>query len=95
MCGKERVYRHLPERVKRQFGFVQDIPRPPSDVPEIPKEMLATVLKDPCLWFYSDGGRGVIENGTISLATWLGMPKSLTLGLSHLMKDLLPGRHQD
>ena len=26
MCGKERVYRHLPERVKRQFDFVHDVP---------------------------------------------------------------------
>ncbi|AET01313.1 hypothetical protein MTR_8g011090 [Medicago truncatula] len=40
--------------LKRQFGFVQDIPIHPLDVPEIPKEMLATVLKDPRLWFYSD-----------------------------------------
>ena len=50
------VYRHLPWRFKRQFGFVQDIPKHPSDVPEIPKEMLATVLKDPPMWFYSDWG---------------------------------------
>jgi len=54
MCGKERVYRHLPERVKRQFAFVQDITRHPSDVGEMPKEMLATVLIDSVAWFYPD-----------------------------------------
>nr|ABD32271.2 hypothetical protein MtrDRAFT_AC149040g30v2 [Medicago truncatula] len=40
----ERVYRHLPERVKRKFDFIQYIPRHPSDIPEMPKEMMATVL---------------------------------------------------
>jgi len=48
MCRKERVYRHLPERVKRQFAFVQDIPRYPSNVAEMPKD----VLIDPVEWFY-------------------------------------------
>ena len=51
MCGKERVYRHLLEWVKRQFDFVQDVPRHPSDVAEMPTEMLATVLIDPAAWF--------------------------------------------
>ena len=27
MCGNQRVYRHLPERVKRQFEFVQEVMR--------------------------------------------------------------------
>jgi len=27
-----RWYRHLPERVKQQYKYVQDIPRPPTDV---------------------------------------------------------------
>jgi hypothetical protein len=31
MCG-EKVYGHLLERVKRQYGYVLDIPRPPTDV---------------------------------------------------------------
>ena len=32
MCGVDKMYRHLPERVKRQYGYVQDIPRPSTDV---------------------------------------------------------------
>jgi len=36
MCGKERVYRHLPKRVKRRFFYVQDVPRHPSDVAQMP-----------------------------------------------------------
>jgi len=35
MCGDRRVYRHLPERVLRQYGYVQTIPRPPTDVVEL------------------------------------------------------------
>jgi hypothetical protein len=27
MYGVVRVYRHLPERVRRQYGYVQNIPR--------------------------------------------------------------------
>nr|ABD33234.1 IMP dehydrogenase/GMP reductase, related [Medicago truncatula] len=54
MCGKKRVYCHLPERVKWQFSFVHDIPKHPSDVAEIPKEMLAPVLIDPIAGFYLD-----------------------------------------
>ena len=54
MCGNERVYRHLPERVKRQFAFVHDIPRHPSDVAEMPQEMLTIVFIDPAAWFYPD-----------------------------------------
>jgi hypothetical protein len=33
---KERVYCHLPERVKRQFFFVHDVPRHPSAVAQMP-----------------------------------------------------------
>ena len=54
MCGKERVYRHLPERVNRQFDFVQDVPRHSADVAVMPTEMLATVLLHPVVWFYLD-----------------------------------------
>jgi hypothetical protein len=50
MRGKERVYRHLPERVKRQFSFVQDVPRHPSAVPQVPTQMLTTVLMDARPW---------------------------------------------
>nr|ABE93035.1 IMP dehydrogenase/GMP reductase, putative [Medicago truncatula] len=35
MCGDRRVYRHLPERVLRQYGYVQSVPRHPSDVVEL------------------------------------------------------------
>ena len=41
MCGDLRVYRHLPERVLRQYGYVQAVPRPPTDVVELsPAEIL-------------------------------------------------------
>jgi hypothetical protein len=35
MCGDRRVYRHFPERVLRQYRYVQAVPRHPSDVVEL------------------------------------------------------------
>jgi len=44
LCGNQRVYRHFPERVKRQFEFVQDVPRHLSSVAQMPPQVLTTVL---------------------------------------------------
>jgi len=52
MCGKQRVYRHLPERVKRQLKFVQDVPRHPSSVAQMLPQVLTTVLIDAQPWLY-------------------------------------------
>jgi len=35
MCGVHRVYCHLPERVLRQYRYVQTVPRHPTDVVEL------------------------------------------------------------
>jgi len=35
MCGVDKVYRHLLERIKRQYGYVQDVPRHPTDVVQV------------------------------------------------------------
>jgi len=32
MVGRDRMVRHFPERVLRQYGYVQRIPRPPTDI---------------------------------------------------------------
>jgi len=58
VCRKERVYRHLPERVKRQFDFAQDVPRHPPAIAEMPTEMLTIVLLDVVAWFYPDWRHG-------------------------------------
>jgi len=52
MCGNQRVYRHLPERVERQFEFLQDVPRHPSSVAQMPPQVLTTVLLDAQRWLY-------------------------------------------
>ena len=52
MCGKERVYHHLPERVKRQFEYVHDVPRHPPYVAQMPTQLLTTVLLHAQAWFY-------------------------------------------
>jgi len=46
MCGDRRVYRHLPERVLRQYGYVQTIPRPPTDVAEMSAAEIAQAFLD-------------------------------------------------
>jgi len=48
------VYRHLLERVKRQFEFVLDVPRHLSFVSQMPTQLLTTVLLDAQAWFYPD-----------------------------------------
>jgi len=52
MCGKQRVYHHLPERVKRQFEFVQDVLIHPSSVAQMPPQVLTTALLDAQPWLY-------------------------------------------
>jgi len=32
MASRDKRARHLPERVLRQYGYVQTIPRPPTDI---------------------------------------------------------------
>ena len=46
MCCDRRLYRHLPERVLRQYGYVQTVPRPPTDVAEISAAMVAQAFLD-------------------------------------------------
>ena len=35
MCGVDKVYRHLPERVRRLYKYVQNVPRHLTDVVEL------------------------------------------------------------
>ena len=45
MCGVRRVYRHLPERVLRQYRYVQSVPRHPTDVVELtPPQIVQTFV---------------------------------------------------
>jgi len=32
MAGKQKMVRHLPERVVRQYEYVQKVPRPPTTI---------------------------------------------------------------
>ncbi|XP_024642097.1 uncharacterized protein [Medicago truncatula] len=56
MCGKERVYRHLPEWVKRHLFYVHDVPRHPSSVAQMPTHSLTTVLQNAQAWFFTAWG---------------------------------------
>nr|ABN08023.1 IMP dehydrogenase/GMP reductase, related [Medicago truncatula] len=56
MCGKDMVYRHLPERVKMQLFYVQDVSRHPSSVAQVPTHDLTTVLQNAQAWFFTAWG---------------------------------------
>jgi len=46
MCGVRRVYRHLAERVLRQYGYVQRVPIHPTDVVELPPPQIVQAFVD-------------------------------------------------
>ena len=46
MCGVCRVYRHLPERVLRQYRYVQSVPRHPTDVVELTPPQIVQAFVD-------------------------------------------------
>jgi len=46
MCGVVRVYHHLPERVLRQYRYVQTIPRHPKDFVELRPAQIVQAFLD-------------------------------------------------
>jgi len=50
MCGVVRVYRHFPERVRRQYGYVQNVPRHPTDVVELRPDQIVLTFLDFCIY---------------------------------------------
>ncbi|RHN70569.1 hypothetical protein MtrunA17_Chr3g0136941 [Medicago truncatula] len=46
ICSVRKVYRHLPERVLRQYGYVQTVPRHPSDVVELSSAEIVQTFVD-------------------------------------------------
>ena len=46
MCGVRRVYRHLPERVLRKYGYIERVPRHPTDVVELPPPQIVQTFVD-------------------------------------------------
>jgi len=46
MASKQKMVRHLPERVLRQYGYVQTISRPPTTIlPLAPTNVVAAFLE--------------------------------------------------
>jgi len=46
MAGSDRMVRHLPERVLRQYRYVQTIPRPPTDIELLAADDVAQVFTE-------------------------------------------------
>jgi hypothetical protein len=58
MVGKDRMVRHLPERVLRQYGYVQRIPRPPTDIEDLAADDVAHAFTEFALHVLSHQQRG-------------------------------------
>jgi len=58
MVGKDRRVRHLPERVLRQYGYVQTIPRPPIDIGHLAATDVARAFMEYALHVLSQQERG-------------------------------------
>jgi len=58
MAGRDRMVRHLPERVLRQYGYVQRIPRPPTDIMVIAADDVAHAFTKFALHVLSHQQRG-------------------------------------
>jgi hypothetical protein len=64
MAGKDRRVRHLPERVLRQYRYVQTIPRPPTDIGPLESGDVAMAFMEFALHVLSQQKRGdlVLDN---------------------------------
>jgi len=58
MAGKDRRVRHFPERVLRHYGYVQTIPRPPTDIGRLPGNDVAQAFTEFALHVLSHQLRG-------------------------------------
>ena len=58
MAGCDRMVCHLPERVLRQYGYVQRIPRPPTDIEVLAADDVADAFTEFALHVLSHQQRG-------------------------------------
>jgi len=68
MASKDKRVRHLPERVIRQYGFVQTVPRPPTDIGSLTPGGVAMAFMEFALHVLSQQERGdlVLDDGSWS-----------------------------
>ena len=46
MAEKQKMVRHLPKRVVRQYGYVQNVPRPPTTIMSLaPADVVVAFLE--------------------------------------------------
>ncbi|RHN49885.1 putative protein-serine/threonine phosphatase [Medicago truncatula] len=58
MAGKQKMVRHLPERVLRQYGYVQTVPRPPTTIVPLAPAEVATAFFEFVVHVLSQQDRG-------------------------------------
>ena len=60
IADKERMCRHLPERVLRQYGYIHTIPRPPTTIGDLEPEDMIIVFWDFVVHVLSQAERGQV-----------------------------------
>lgn len=94
MCCVDKMYCHFPERVKRQYRYVHDIPRPPIYVHSIRDAQAVKVFPT----FVStpfpriNGVNRWICCGGTRKDIWYGMDGCLPQRFFHLFRDLIWGK---
>jgi len=58
MAGRDMMVRHLLERILRQYGYVQRIPRPPKDIEVLAADDVAYAFTEFALHVLSHQQRG-------------------------------------
>jgi len=71
MCGVDKVYSHLFERVKRQYGYVQDVPRHPTDVVQVRETDIVQAFIDFHVHTIKEDGWGNLVGDTMADGEWL------------------------
>jgi len=87
MCGVDKVYRHLPERVRRLYKYVQNVPRHLTDVVELRPTHIVQAFIDFCTHTINDPDWGQpagestwqMEDGYILWYTTVSHPLILRL----------------
>ena len=93
MCDVEKVYRHLLERVERKYRYVQDVPRPPTNVVQMRDSNIVKGFLDFRLHTIKEDNWGnPAWDMPWRMDMCYGTNMRLTLRFYHLFWDLLRGQ---
>jgi hypothetical protein len=99
MCGVEKVYCHLLERVRRQYGYVQNVPRHLTNVVELrPNQIVQTfidfrthTIKEPDWGELTGEATWQMKDGYILWYTRVSHPMILRFRQNYVSKHIRAG----